>query len=228
MKSVTPEKRIYALLWACVVFFSCYYIYSNCLRYFVFEPRNYHFDFFWNRRYWLFVHVFSGMLATLASPFQFISYLRVHYLRVHKALGYIYVSGIIISSITSFYLCATTPENIWYSLGLTGFTVAWLVTALTGMLYALKGKLLQHKEWMVRSFVVTVGFSISRLLEDMVVHTDADVARVERLTVLAWISWIIPLIITEWIIIRKRNKLKSQISSFDIFTNTVSKNQHLV
>lgn len=228
MKSVTPEKRIYAILWAGVVFFSCYYIITNCLRYFVFEPKNYHFDFFWNRKYWLFVHVVSGMIATIASPFQFISYLRSHYLKLHKVIGYTYVSGIVISSVTSFYLCATTPENIWYSLGLTGFTVAWLVTAAIGMIYAIKGKLIQHKEWMVRSFVVTVGFSISRLLEDMVVHSDADVARIERLTILAWVSWILPLLITELIIIRKRNIQKPQTLSIKVASNNLSKSKHLV
>jgi uncharacterized membrane protein len=148
------------------------------------------------------------MSATIASPFQFISYLRTHFLKTHKILGKIYVYSIIVSSITSFYLCATTPENLWYALGLGGFTFAWLITAVKGMLCAMKGKIDQHKAWMVRSFVVTAGFSISRLLEDMIVHADAAVARVERLTVLSWISWIIPLLITEWILIKKETVYK--------------------
>ncbi|MEP6847065.1 MAG: DUF2306 domain-containing protein [Panacibacter sp.] len=206
MKSVTPKKYVYALLWACVIFFSLYYIYANCLRYFVFTPKNYHFDFFWSRKYWVFIHVVSGMLATLVSPFQFIPYIRSNYSHVHRITGRTYVYSIIISSITSFYLCATTPENIWYALGLGGFTVAWLFTALMGMFAAMKGKIDQHKAWMIRSFVVTIGFSISRLLEDMIVHADAHVDRVDRLTVLSWVSWIIPLMITEWIFIRNRNK----------------------
>lgn len=176
------------------------------MRYFVFTPKNYHFDFFWPRKYWVFVHVFFGVVATIASPFQFISYIRTYYSKLHKFLGKVYVYGIIVSSISSFYLCATTPENLWYALGLGGFTASWLITAIFGMYYALKGKILLHKEWMIRSFVVTVGFSISRLLEDMVVNAEIHVNRVERLTVLAWISWIIPLIVTEWFIIKNRNK----------------------
>jgi len=62
---------------------------------------------------------------------------------------------------------------------------------------------------MIRSFVVTIGFSISRLLEDMIVHTNAEVSRVDRLTVLSWVSWIVPLIVTEWILIRNRKINKS-------------------
>jgi len=222
MKSVTLEKRIYALLWACVVFFSVYYIYANCLRYFVFAEKNYHFDFFWTRKYWLFIHILFGISATITSPFQFISYLRTHFLKTHKILGKIYVYSIIVSSITSFYLCATTPENLWYALGLGGFTFAWLITAVMGMLCAMKGKIDQHKAWMVRSFVVTAGFSISRLLEDMIVHADAAVARVERLTVLSWISWIIPLLITEWILIKKRNSIQVQAKTLSVLANQVT------
>jgi len=218
MKSVPLEKRVYAFLWACVVFFSIYYICTNCLRYFIFTPKNYHFGFFWNRKYWLFTHVVSGMTATIMSPFQFISYLRTHYLKLHKVIGRIYVYSIVISSLTSFYLCATTPENFWYALGLGGFTAAWLVTAIMGIFYVMKGRIDLHRAWMVRSFVVTVGFSISRLLEDMIVHTDAEVGRVERLTVLSWVSWIIPLLVTEYILIKKRNKarLRSFVQPFEL------------
>jgi uncharacterized membrane protein len=209
MKSVTLKKGSLIFIWACVIFFSSYYIYANCLRYFVFTPKNYHFDFFWNRKYWVFIHVFCGMLATIVSPFQFISYLRTHYRKTHRILGKTYVYSIIVSSVTSFYLCATTPENFWYALGLGGFTAAWLVTAVMGMAFAIKGRIDQHKAWMVRSFVVTVGFSTSRLLEDIIVHAHANVDRVERLTILAWISWIIPLVITEWIIVKNRKKVNN-------------------
>lgn len=216
MKSVTLIKRIYVLLWACVIFFSLYYIYANCLRYFIFTPKNYHFDFFWTRRYWVFIHILSGILATIVAPFQFIPYIRSHFKKIHRITGRTYVYSIIISSITSFYLCITTPENFWYALGLGGFTAAWLFTAVMGTIKARKGKIEQHRSWMIRSFVVTIGFSISRLLEDMVVQIHAEVGRVERLTILSWISWIIPLIITEWLLIKNKS-----VSNFHKVSGTV-------
>ena len=222
MKSVTLKKSLRVLLWACVIFFSSYYIYENCLRYFVFTPKNYHFDFFWTRKYWVFIHVIFGMLATIVSPFQFITYIRKRHLQIHKLLGRTYVYSIFISSVTSFYLCATTPENIWYALGLSGFTAAWLLTAVMGMMSAVRGRLIQHKAWMIRSFVVTVGFSLSRLLEDMIVHAHAEVNRVERLTVLSWVSWIVPLIITEWILIKNR-KISNSYNNISFAVNTTKK-----
>lgn len=216
MKSVTLIKRIYALLWACVIFFSLYYIYANCLRYFVFTPKNYHFDFFWTRKYWVFIHIVSGMLATIVAPLQFIPYIRKHFIKLHRLTGRTYVYSIIISSVTSFYLCATTPENFWYALGLGGFTAAWLFTAVMGAITAMRGRLDQHRLWMIRSFVVTVGFSISRLLEDMVIQIHAEVGRVERLTILSWVSWIIPLIITEWLLIKNKNKTTNNFTKVPV------------
>ncbi|CAN5569598.1 hypothetical protein BH10BAC2_BH10BAC2_27900 [soil metagenome] len=216
MKFVTLLKRIYALLWGCVIFFSIYYIYANCLRYFVFTPKNYHFDFFWTRKYWVFIHIVSGILATIVAPLQFIPYIRAHFIKVHRITGRIYVYSIVISSITSFYLCATTPENFWYALGLGGFTAAWLFTAVMGAITAMRGRIEQHRSWMIRSFVVTVGFSISRLLEDMVIQVHAEVGRVERLTILSWVSWIIPLIITEWLLIKNKNKISSNFNNVHI------------
>ena len=210
MKSGTLRKTVILFVWALIIFFSVYYIYANCLRYFVFTPKSYHFDFFWSRKYWVFTHVLSGMIATIVSPFQYWPVIRKRYFALHKLFGKTYVYAIIVSSVTSFYLCATTPENIWYAAGLGGFTAAWLVTALAGMYNALSGKVEAHKEWMLRSFVVTIGFSLSRLLEDIVVNASLEVNRVERLTVLAWVSWILPLAITELFIIqRRKNKQKS-------------------
>lgn len=121
------------------------------------------------------------------------------------------MTSIVISSLTSFYLCATTPENPVYALGLAGFTAAWLFTTVMGYITIRKGKFEQHKLWMIRSFIVTIGFSISRMLEDIVIQANAGGTRDGRLTILAWVSWIIPLAITE-IILRKEFLRKQQLT----------------
>jgi len=200
MKLPTRPNRLHAVIWFLIISVSIYYIQAKCFRYFVFTPKNYHEDFFWPRRNTLFIHIVSGIIATVVSPFQFISYIRNNYTRLHRIIGKTYIYSIVVSSITSFYLCATTPENIYYALGLTGFTAAWLFTAVMGVITVRKGLIEQHKAWMVRCFVVTIGFSISRLLEDILIHMNAGGTRVERLTVLSWVSWIVPLIITELVL----------------------------
>jgi hypothetical protein len=54
----------------------------------------------------------------------------------------------------------------------------------------------QHKEWMIRSYVVTTAFVTFRLFFELLRWTAIGTI-VERLTAMAWLSWAIPLLVTE-------------------------------
>ena len=54
----------------------------------------------------------------------------------------------------------------------------------------------QHREWMVRSFVVTCGFTSFRLIDKILVeqfHMDGGTAG----ELMAWVCWAFPLMVTE-------------------------------
>lgn len=55
----------------------------------------------------------------------------------------------------------------------------------------------QHKEWMIRSYVVTFAFVLFRYIEESTFasYLIEDVA--QRAPTVIWISWAIPLLITE-------------------------------
>ena len=56
-----------------------------------------------------------------------------------------------------------------------------------------------HKEWMIRSYVVTFGFVLFRYLDDLTRSMDLG-NFIERGPTVGWISWAIPLFITEMIL----------------------------
>jgi hypothetical protein len=63
----------------------------------------------------------------------------------------------------------------------------------------------QHREWMVKSFVVTCGFTSFRLLDKLLIekfHVDGAVAS----DLMAWACWSVPLLITE--VILQANKIR--------------------
>ena len=66
----------------------------------------------------------------------------------------------------------------------------------------------QHKQWMIRSYVVTFAFVTFRLLNQVLgawhVMTDD-----ERASTLAWSCWAIPLLVTE-VVIQSRSLLKAK------------------
>lgn len=59
-----------------------------------------------------------------------------------------------------------TAGKVNWALGLQGLAFAWFVT--TGMAYisVRRKKIQQHKEWMIRSYVVTFAFISFRMLSD--------------------------------------------------------------
>ena len=49
------------------------------------------FDYFWPKRFWLLLHITSGMVALLIGPWQFSQRLRRRYLPLHRLMGRTYL-----------------------------------------------------------------------------------------------------------------------------------------
>ena len=114
----------------------------------------------------------------------------------HKNLGFGYMAGVLLGTTAAFYLSVTTPIGWMFGSGLFGLAVAWTVT--TGMAFrAIKNRaIVQHREWMIRSYVVTLGFVFFRLMVAVTEGVGIGTV-VERLSVAAWICWAVPLMLTE-------------------------------
>jgi hypothetical protein len=54
----------------------------------------------------------------------------------------------------------------------------------------------QHKEWMVRSYVVTTGFVSFRIFQTVLERAGVGTT-LEQLAIAAWFCWSVPLLITE-------------------------------
>jgi hypothetical protein len=96
-------------------------------------------------------------------------------------------------------------KSVTAGIGLAGLALAWLLTA--GLAYwAVRCKnFVQHREWMVRSYVVTIAFASFRLGYQVLVkdfHTDPNSAG----DVMSWASWALPLLITESVL--QGNKIR--------------------
>ena len=67
----------------------------------------------------------------------------------------------------------------------------------------MRGRIIEHKEWMIRSYVVTFAFVIFRWLNE--VEAIKGLGNfVERGPTEIWISWVIPLLFAEIFISSKK------------------------
>ena len=151
---------------------------------------------YWTRRWWLLLHLATGMVALLSGPLQLWLGLTGSRAHVHRRLGIIYVASVAVSALASYYLALTTDLGWVFGAGLSGLATAWVIT--TGLaVVAIRRHLYdQHKEWMIRSYVCTTAFVSFRMLFSVL--GAAGIGTVgERLDVAAWSCWAVPLLITE-------------------------------
>jgi uncharacterized membrane protein len=154
----------------------------------------------WPRRAGLVPHLLGGATALIAGLVQIWLGLTHRTGRVHRVLGRVYVAGIVIGSVGGFYLAVTIERQFAYKSGLFCMDLAWLIT--TGMaLYAIhRRRLEQHREWMLRSYVVSFAFVTFRLFDAVLRHyvSVPDSPQADDIAItMAWSCWAIPLLLAE-------------------------------
>lgn len=105
-------------------------------------------------------HAICGTLALLAGPLQFSSRFRQRHLKFHRVLGRLYVLSVLIGAFTGVALASGRP-------GLPGTSMqaaAWVVCTVAAFLTARNRQIVQHRQWMARSYAVTFTFVSSRVL----------------------------------------------------------------
>ena len=159
-----------------------------------FDPVSY--DDLWPRRFGFWPHMVGGTVAIFTGVVQLWLGATGRTGALHRLLGRFYVGGVAVGAVGGFYLAATVSGGFAYSAGLTLLALAWVVT--TGMaLYAIRHRAIeQHREWMIRSYIVTFAFVTFRLIEHQLVAWNVA-PPAELGTFMAYASWAVPLLLAE-------------------------------
>ncbi len=158
---------------------------------------------FLGREPWILVHVGFGTVALAVGPIQFFLGIRRQRVSLHRKLGWTYLISVAVSCLASFYLAITTEVGWMFGMGLGGLGVAWIITTGLAFIAIHNRRLSQHQEWMIRSYVVTFGFVMFRIIVGVTSAIEIGTI-VERLTVASWACWAFPLLLTEAMIQRKK------------------------
>jgi uncharacterized membrane protein len=111
-------------------------------------------------RHLLIPHTLAGILALLIGPINFSRRIRWNHLQLHRVLGRIYVISVFVGATTGVALAAGGP-------GLPGTAMqaaAWIVCTTAAFITARNRQIVQHRQWMARSYAVTFTFVSSRVL----------------------------------------------------------------
>ena len=105
-------------------------------------------------------HTLAGIFALLIGPINFSSRIRQRHLQLHRVLGRIYVVSVFVGSFTGIALA-------WGRPGLPGTSMqaaAWIVCTTAAFITARNRHIIQHRQWMARSYAVTSTFISTRVL----------------------------------------------------------------
>ncbi len=164
----------------------------------------------------LFVHAFSGGIALLIGPFQFLDGFRKRRQNIHRWMGRIYLVSILIGGLSAFIIAPGMISGLVGEVGLLSLAVLWLWTGWNAYSSIRKGDVKSHREWMIRSFALTFAAATLRLWLGTLIATqlpflqtkyagDFDALFVEVYRVVMWLCWVPNIIIAEMIIQRRRN-----------------------
>lgn len=157
-----------------------------------------YFDFYWPHRVRLIVHICGGVLALVCGTLQLWTGLRQRAMRFHKWTGRAYLLGVGVGVVGAFLMSGFTKPHA-FGVALMALATAWLIT--TGFAWAaiLRGLVALHKEWMVRSYLVTFAFVTFRLITNNMPWLTSKLGSSvdDALANVTWISWVLPLAVYE-------------------------------
>ncbi|MGD0893687.1 MAG: DUF2306 domain-containing protein [Terracidiphilus sp.] len=105
-------------------------------------------------------HTLAGIFALLIGPINFSSRIRQRRPQLHRVLGRVYVISVFIGAATGVALASGRPGFP----GTCGQAAAWVVCTTAAFITARNRQIIQHRQWMARSYAVTFTFVSSRVL----------------------------------------------------------------
>lgn len=183
-------KRVFLIL---VVAGAVAFFFMAALKYFSFTEASY--TRWWVNRWALLIHVIAGSVALFAGPIQFISVIRDRYLRVHRTIGYFYFGGVVVGSLTGYYLGFYSVVGPLLGYPLIALSTAWLLSTVISVAYILRYRVEEHRLWMTRSYILTYSFVLFRVLFELPVLTEYPPA--VRAGTIMWFAWVAPILVYE-------------------------------
>ncbi|GAB7188785.1 DUF2306 domain-containing protein [Kitasatospora sp. Ki12] len=153
-------------------------------------------DTYLHHRLALGVHISGAVVALAVGPWQFSARLRRRWPHWHRRIGVLYLLGCLVGGIGALFLAPLAYGNAVSRLGFACLGVAWLITGGIGLRMILRGRVEDHRRWMVRSFALTFAAVTLRLM--LVAALAAGLDFRTCYLVIAWLCWVPNLLLACW------------------------------
>ena len=156
------------------------------------------------------VHVIASSFVLIAGFTQFFRIFRNKHPRLHRLSGALYILTILIFALPSgFILALSASGGISTQISFILLCLFWGISTVLALHYALKKQWLLHRDWVIRSFALSLS-ALSLRTWKMVLYqlqpyfewlTPVHIYQLE-----SWLGWVINLLVAEIIIIKLHQK----------------------
>ena len=105
---------------------------------------------------------FAG-LALILGAFQFSNRLRAKFLKVHRALGYVYITCVFVGGPIAIPV-ALRVDTLSLVAASAVQSFGWIVCTAIALACVRSGNIAQHRRWMIRGYAFAVVFTVARLI----------------------------------------------------------------
>ena len=108
-------------------------------------------------KWYLLPHGLTAAFALLLGPMQFSDRLRARYTKLHRVSGRFYGAGALLGGPLGAIMQAVEGPDRWVVLSVVDAIMLVMTTSIA-LIFILKGNVTQHRNWMTRSYAVTLVF----------------------------------------------------------------------
>lgn len=163
----------------------------------------------WELAFW--THVFTSMLPLLAGFTQFSPWIFRKRPRIHRLMGKVYVLSVcFVTGPASLVMAFYANGGITSRIAFVTLALLWLFTTGMGWRKISSRDWKAHREWMIRSYALTLSAITLRAWKYGIVMAFAP-PPMDTYRMVAWLGFVPNLIFAEWWIRRGRKKRKDLV-----------------
>jgi uncharacterized membrane protein len=151
-----------------------------------------------------YIHVISSPISLFLGMLQSIEWVRNHFLKLHRRLGYAYVLLVLVLAAPSGLAMSIKAGG--GSIAAIGFAALAIATGLAtwqGFIAARQGQFAKHRQWMTRSYLLICSAVLLRFIAALTNQFELGITY----GAMAWLSWLPSLVVYEIILRRRTSRI---------------------
>jgi uncharacterized membrane protein len=151
------------------------------------------------------LHVTAAPIALATGLFQFLPNIRSRRPHIHRWCGRLYAAAVATAGVAGLILALGSFDRPVAGTGFLILAVLWLGTTGRAVWLAIKGRIRQHRRWMIRSWALTLAAVTLRIYLPFLMGF-GQMEYAEASNYVAWACWVPNLIVAELYLRKSRQQ----------------------